>query len=403
MWARGRFDVGWSDLAFGALHCAWPGDRDRAQHRVERLWSPDGDALACDSVRSGFDLLLRGLDLPAGSEVLFSALNVKGMIRVAERRGLLPIPVDLDLDRLAPRPDALARAISPRSRLLVVAHLFGARIDLDPVLKVARRHGLFVVEDCAQAFERVGDTGHPDANVSLFSFGPLKTATALGGALVRVSDPALLERMRRIQAHYPSRTRRSYLLRIARFAALKSLTWRWSTAALMRLPWFSRGNLDRQLEDAVRRLTRDKDPSKPGTRRQALELRPAAPMLALLARRLRGSPERTVEARSRAGRRLLQEIGGALACPGVQNPRHGFWLFPVLVKQPARVMAALRAEGFDAAPVTSLRAVGAPADRPHLEPLVARELLSHAVILPCYPAMGSLALAQQAAALRRAR
>ena len=115
MWARGRCDISWRDLGFGLLRCAWPGDRSRLERRLEQLWSPAGDALACYSVRSAFELLLRGLELPAGSEVLFSALNVRGMLRVVEKLGLAPVPVDLDLEHLAPRLDCLERAYEERA------------------------------------------------------------------------------------------------------------------------------------------------------------------------------------------------------------------------------------------------------------------------------------------------
>jgi dTDP-4-amino-4,6-dideoxygalactose transaminase len=124
-------------------------------------------------------------------------------------------------------------------------------------------------------------------------------------------------------------------------------------------------------------------------------------MLALLERRLGSAPEKRIEARARAGRALLHAIGGALVCPGASNARHSFWLFPVLSKDPPALIAALRREGFDAAPLVSVRAVRAPADRPELEPVVAGEFLSQVVMLPCYAAMGAHALEREAAALRR--
>jgi dTDP-4-amino-4,6-dideoxygalactose transaminase len=402
MWARGRCDISWRDIGFGLLRCAWPGDRARLERRLEQLWSPAGDALACYSVRSAFDLLLRGLELPPGSEVLFSALNVRGMYRVVERLGMVPVPIDLDLDRLAPRPELLERAISPRSRVLVVAHLFGARLDLDPIVEIARRHGLFLVEDCAQAFEKLGDTGDPRADASLYSFGPLKSATALGGALARVSDPALRERMRRARDEYPVQSRGSFASRVVRFSGLKALTYRPTSWALFRLTRMARADLDRGLELAARKLTREKDPEQPERPSVKLKKRPSAPMLALLERRLRRRPERAIEARRNAGRRLLDGLDGAAVCPGVSNPRHSFWLFPVLAKERDGLISVLRAGGFDAAPVVSLRAVPAPADRPELEPQVAKEFLAQVVFVPCYAAMRGGVLDRQAALLRGA-
>ena len=109
-------------------------------------------ALACLSVRSGLDLLLAALELPAGAEVLYSAITIPDMAQVSREHGLVPVPVDLVGSDLRVDVDSLRRAISPRSRVLVVAHLFGARPDLTEVLAVARDADLFVVEDCAQAW-----------------------------------------------------------------------------------------------------------------------------------------------------------------------------------------------------------------------------------------------------------
>src|SRR3546814_16036781 len=102
MWPRTQLKVGWGDLAFGLLTSLRKPDREVLVRRIEARWSPAGEALTCFSVRSGFDLTLQALALPPGSEILFSALNIKGMIRIVEKHGLVPVPVDIDLERLAP-------------------------------------------------------------------------------------------------------------------------------------------------------------------------------------------------------------------------------------------------------------------------------------------------------------
>ncbi|TMD19068.1 MAG: DegT/DnrJ/EryC1/StrS aminotransferase family protein, partial [Chloroflexi bacterium] len=178
-------------------------DPKRAAADLERLWSPAGHALATYSVRSGFHLLLSTLQLPPGSEVMFSAVTHPDMPRLAMHHGLVPVPVDLDRGTLAPRPDALTRALTPRTRILVVAHLFGGLVDLDLAWEMCESRGVLLVEDCAQAFRGPLDTGNPLADVSMFSFGMLKTATALGGALFTVRNASLLQRMRDIQAAWP--------------------------------------------------------------------------------------------------------------------------------------------------------------------------------------------------------
>jgi dTDP-4-amino-4,6-dideoxygalactose transaminase len=345
-------------------------------------------------VRSAFDLLLGALALPPGSEVLMSALNVKGMIRIVRAHGLVPVPVDLEPGDLAPSPAALERAITPSSRMLVAAHLFGARYELDPLLAVARRHGLLVVEDCAQAFAP-GFTGHPDADAALFSFGPIKTATALGGALARVRDPALRERMRKIQTAWPIHGRGAFARRALAFAALKLLTSRPLFAVVARAFLLSGRDYEDPVADAARGIA-------PLATEAQLRLQPGAPMLALLARRLARFDRDRAAARAGAGRALYERLAGCAPCPAARNPHHAFWVFPVLVDAPEGVIEALRRRGFDAANLRRSAAVDPPADRPALEPAVARSALARLVVLPCYPEMAASELAREADALRAA-
>ena len=144
---------------------------------LEELWSA-GDAFGCLSVRSGFDSWLKALQLPPGSEVLVSAITIRDMVRIIEAHNLVPVPVDLNPEDLSVDIASLNRAISPKTRAILVAHLFGTRQPMEPILDVARKHGLFVAENCAQAFAGRHFTGDPSADVTMFSFGSIKTATA---------------------------------------------------------------------------------------------------------------------------------------------------------------------------------------------------------------------------------
>ncbi len=87
--------------------------------------------------------------------------------------------------------------------------------------------------------------------------------------------------------------------------------------------------------------------------------------------------------------------------PAQANPVHDYWVFPILVDEPLRVIAALRRAGFDASNLPSSRAVAAPADRPKLEPVVARDALARLVVLPCQAAMPRAELAREARVLER--
>lgn len=393
MWSRKRLDIGLGDLAAGAALCLRPGAAEKAATRVEALGGDGaGDTLACLSVRSGFDLLLAALGLPAGAEVLMSAITVPGMVRVVEAHGLVPVPVDLDPSTAAADPRSLRRALSPASRLLLVAHLYGGRPPLDPLLAIAGERRLRLIEDCAQAYAGDGWCGDRRADASLFSFGPIKTATALGGALATVRDPALLAAMRRGQSDQRRQGRGAFLGRVVKYAALWALSGRTAYGALFRLL----EALGRDPDRSINRLAK----SFPGADfLDRIRRRPSLPLLALLERRLRrygtGRPDR----RAAAAGVLLDLLRPAVACPGAAAPEHTFWVFPVRSEQPPRTLSALRQAGFDATQGDSLVVVEPPPGRPDLEPVAARRMLAETVYVPCYPEMPLAALLRLAEVL----
>jgi dTDP-4-amino-4,6-dideoxygalactose transaminase len=348
-------------------------------------------------VRSGFDLLLQAMELQPGDEVVFSALNVKGMVKIVRRHGLVPVPVDLDIGHMAPSLERLKAAITPRSRVLVVAHLFGTRLELDPVFDLARQQGILIAEDCAQAFSGRGYPGHPKADVAMFSFGPLKTATALGGALIRVrgtgSCGALRERMRAIQADYPMQTNRKQRKRVMQFAGLKIVTSRLVLQAIYRL-FSARG---RDYEDAIADNVRNVAPLKSLT---SMRYRPSRAMLAMMARRLRRFREETLDQRAAKGRRLRESLGNAVVMPALDNTHHDYWVFPILIDDPPAFIHAMRAEGFDTSSAPRSQAVPAPPDRPQLEASIAARALADLVVVPCYPDMPDAEIEREARVIR---
>jgi perosamine synthetase len=389
---RLRLDVSFSDLLFAASACIGA-RRGRGEARLLDAWG-DPDGVVSLSVRSAFDLLLDALSLEAGDEVAFSAVTHPDMVRIAEAHGLRTLPVDLDLETLAPDSDALERAITSRTRLVVVAHLFGGRAELAPLVAVARRRGLLVVEDCAQCLRGPQDRGDELADVSLFSFGAIKTATALGGALARVSDRRLAERMRARQDGWPVQPRSEYALRALKFGGLRLLGHPrvyWLFARLLRA---AGRDLDAVVNGSVRGF-----PKRELLRQ--IRRRPSAPLLALLARRLSRFDTARLEARIRAGERLAAALPPDVVRPGraVLDPTH--WVFPVVTSDPGKLIATLRLAGFDASAATSsIASVSPPSDRPDLRPEVADRMLAGVVFLPAYPELGDRELARlgQAAA-----
>ena len=149
-----------------------------------------------------------------------SAITIPDMLEIIRAHGLVPVPVDLDPLTLAPDPDSLKSGLTPRTVALLATHLFGARIPMDPLVSFAGRHGLVLLEDCAQAYWGDGYTGHPGSHVRLFSFGPSKYNTALGGGLLFVDDPVLRDRVRRLHNGYPEQSKGRFFMRLAKYGVV---------------------------------------------------------------------------------------------------------------------------------------------------------------------------------------
>jgi dTDP-4-amino-4,6-dideoxygalactose transaminase len=244
------------------------------------------------------------------------------------------------------------RAITPRTRAILVAHLFGACAEMVPIVDFARQHDLRVVEDCAQAFVGSDYAGHPDADCSLFSFGPIKTATALGGAVLRVRDSDLRRRMANLQRAYPVQSRWNYLQRLAKYAGFRYLGKPTPYGLLVRALSALGIDYDRALAGAAHSFA----PSDFFTQ---IRRQPCVPLVRLLERRLRLFQRRgAAQLRRRAMRgHLLSTALPPGMVLGDLNLSHTFWVNPIRVANSDEVIAALRNAGFDATARSSLMAV----------------------------------------------
>ncbi len=399
MWIRVRPDIAWSDLLSGLWGTMFARNRHSTAKRLEMHWSNDSttkaapDGMACLSVRSALDLLLSALDLPKGSEVLYSAVTIPDMVHVARAHDLVPVPVDVEGADLRVNVDALRRAIGPQSRVLVVAHLFGALPDLREVLQVAKDAGLFVVEDCAQAWCGHEFRGDPHADASLFSFGAIKTATALGGALARIKDPALLARMRELQLQQPVESRRAFAKKVFKNYLMGLMA---TKPVFSTMVWLAQRR-GLTVDGLITRLSK----GFPGKDLMAqLRRQPCAAQLRLLHRRLRKYDLGRIQHRVNKARMIIEAQGLAETCPELTDSRHSFWLFPYQTAKPQALVKKLWTCGVDSARRGSLAVVPAPEGRPELACPSAKALLDSIVFLPCYPELPDEVIRRMCKAMR---
>ena len=156
---------------------------------------------------SGTDALvlaLRALDIGAGDEVIIPAYTFFATAGTVMSVGAKPVFVDIDPLTYEIDAAQIRERITPQTKAIVPVHLYGHPADMDPVLELARAHGLKVIEDNAQAFgstyrgRKTGSLG----NIGCLSFFPTKNLGAFGdGGMVVTDDPALAERMRMLRTH----------------------------------------------------------------------------------------------------------------------------------------------------------------------------------------------------------
>lgn len=158
-------------------------------------------------VSSGTDALLAALmalSIGPGDEVITSPFTFFATAGAIARLGATPVFVDIDPATFTIDPTAIGAAITPRSRAIIPIHLYGQCAHMDPILDLAARHGLAVVEDAAQAIG-ASYQGRPAGSLgtmACLSFFPSKNLGAFGdGGMVVTSDDDLADRLRVLRAH----------------------------------------------------------------------------------------------------------------------------------------------------------------------------------------------------------
>jgi perosamine synthetase len=394
VYPRHRLDLAGGDVLTGLRATVRQPDPAALEAAIVQTAGLTDRGLVCLSVRSAWDLLLQVLAWPTGGEVIVSAITHPDMITILQTHGLRAVPVDLDLTTLAPRVEDLERVCTARTRAVLVVHLFGGRIDLRPVAEFARRHELMLVEDSAQAFTGIDSLAPSGADVSMFSFGMIKTASAVGGALVSVGDAELRSSMRKEQDGWPAQRRFGYAAKLTKAGGLAIFNDPRRFGVLYRLSRRLGLDLDSLINSSTRSFAA-------GEELQArIRRRPTPALLAVLRRRLRQVDRDRVAGRAAMGEKLRAGLPEAYLHPGDELLRRTHWLFPVWAPDPAALVAALAEAGIDVSTGTS-NLVAVP-DGDGSVPECAGRLMSSIVYLPSYPELGEEGLERLLAGLRAA-
>jgi perosamine synthetase len=152
--------------------------------------------VATNSGTTALHLALAALSIGPGDEVLVSTLTNMATVFAVLYQGATPVPIDIEAETWNVDATLLERHVTPRTKAILVVHLFGHPVDMDPILDLAGRHDLKVIEDCAEAHgalyrgRKVGSLG----NVGCFSFYANKIITTGEGGMLITNNHDLADR-----------------------------------------------------------------------------------------------------------------------------------------------------------------------------------------------------------------
>ncbi|MCU7496370.1 MAG: DegT/DnrJ/EryC1/StrS family aminotransferase [Ignavibacteria bacterium] len=161
-------------------------------------------AIACASGTDALQIAMMALDIKPGDEIITTPFTFVATAETIALLGAVPVYVDILNDAYTIDPAKIEAAITAKTKAIIPVHLYGQAADMDPILEIAKKHKLYVIEDAAQAFgteykgKKVGTLG----TIGATSFFPSKNLGAYGDAgMVFTQDDQLAEKIRMIAAH----------------------------------------------------------------------------------------------------------------------------------------------------------------------------------------------------------
>jgi dTDP-4-amino-4,6-dideoxygalactose transaminase len=193
------------DEVVACLRSGWIGSGPRATRFEERFREYQGaaHAVALNSCTAALHLAFAVLGIGPGDEVIVPTMTFVATANAVVHAGAKPVLVDVDRATGNVGAAAIEAAIGPRTRAIAVVHFAGRACDMDPIVALAKRHGLALVEDCAHAIETEyrGRKAGTFGDVGCFSFYVTKTVVTGEGGMAILARREFADRMRTLALH----------------------------------------------------------------------------------------------------------------------------------------------------------------------------------------------------------
>lgn len=212
--------------------------------------------ISCNSGTDALYLALRALNIGEGDEVITSPFTFFASAETISMTGATPVFVDIEAHSFNMNVNLIELAITERTKAIMPVHLFGRSVDMTNLMAIAKKHNLYVIEDCAQATgatykgQKVGNIG----DVGCFSFYPTKNLGGCGdGGMMTTNNAEVAEKLRILREHgSPKRYYHEYIGMNSRLDSLQ--------AALLqvKLPYLDKWNTQRrEISDRYTHLLKD--------------------------------------------------------------------------------------------------------------------------------------------------
>ena len=165
--------------------------------------------VGCDNGTNAITLALKALEIGKGDEVITVSNTAIPTVSAVVTAGAMPVFVDINPETYLMDVAKVEAAITSKTKAILPVHLFGQCVDMDPLLDIAQKHHLYVVEDCAQAHgaEYKGRKAGCMGDISTTSFYPTKILGAYGdGGMVNTNNEAWAQRLRRLRFYGAEKT-----------------------------------------------------------------------------------------------------------------------------------------------------------------------------------------------------
>ena len=386
VYPRKKLDYSFGDILSALTMTIVPRlDKRKIINVIENLW-PMENVIVGLSVRTIFDSLLITKNFKKGSEVIMTGITIPDMVKIVESHGLKIVPIDLDMETLQLKKEALNKAVSKKTVMIVVAHLFGSRMEMDPVYEALdNRSDVLIIEDCAQAYNGInGYTKQSKTDISMFSFGSIKSITALGGAIGFTMDKELKKEINNNFSKYPKIKNAEFRKKVLKYIALKILSNPFIYGFFILACRFLKIDYDKAIISSVRMV-------QDNSLFEAIRKKPSTSQLRYLLYRLTSMNENHISQRKEVGD-YLKNLLKNCDIHGSANPTHSYWLFPIRSSRRDKLVKILRDSGFDATfTSTQLIPINEP-DEVDNTLVECEKYMSETIYLPVYETMSKKSL-----------